>query len=251
MIDVHCHLEDEAFEGDVDEVVERAKRAGVKAIIISPIHPDDVDRAFMLKKLFSNYIYVTIGLDPTILDEEVFDKQRKRIMELRNEIVGIGEVGLDYYYVRNRDARRVQEDYFRKWISLARSLRLPLVVHSRSAGKYAIEIVVEEGYDRVLLHAFDGSSGWALKGASYGMYFSIPPSVWFSRQKQNIVKVLPLESLMLESDSPVLSPIRNTRNEPANILYSARKISEIKRVSFEKVIEVTSTNAMEFFGIKL
>ena len=93
--------------------------------------------------------------------------------------------------------------------------------------------------------------GWALKGASYGMYFSIPPSVWFSRQKQNIVKVLPLESLMLESDSPVLSPIRNTRNEPANILYSARKISEIKRVSFEKVIEVTSTNAMEFFGIKL
>lgn len=245
-IDVHAHLEDEVFNGDLDEVIRRAKNAGVKAVITSPITPSDVGKALKIVGRYRGFVFLSIGLDPTILDSDVFEEQVVRVRRLSHEIVGLGEVGLDYYYVRGED-RSVQERIFREWIRIARDYNLPLIVHSRSAGKYAIRILIDEGYSNVVMHAYDGSVGWALEAAKRGFKFSIPPSVWFSVQKQKIVKKLPLESLLLESDSPVLSPIKGERNEPKNLVYAVRKISEIKRLGEDRVVEETLNSTLNVF----
>ncbi len=194
-------------------------------------------------------MYACIGLDPGSLEPEEAEEVRKSIAANKDLIVGIGEVGLDYYWVREESGRERQKRLFREWIELAEKLHLPLVVHSRSAGKYAIRILLESGFRRVLMHAYDGRVGWAMKAAEEGVHFSIPTSVWHSRQKQKLAKTLPLECLVVESDAPVLSPIRGERNEPANLVYAVRKIAELKGLSEKKVAITTTENARRLFGL--
>ncbi|RLE51055.1 MAG: hypothetical protein DRJ33_06580, partial [Candidatus Methanomethylicota archaeon] len=117
--------------------------------------------------------------------------------------------------------------------------------------KYALDVLYGESADLILMHAFDGSANYAVNAAKRGYFFSIPTSVWFSQQKQKLVKRLPLENLLVETDAPVLSPVKNARNEPANLHYAIRKIAEIKRVSLEKVAEVTYENAKNLFRLPI
>jgi len=251
MIDVHCHLDDELFKNDLEDVISRAKKAGVKAIITSIISPKTLNYTLDIIRKYEGYVYATIGLDPTILDDETIELQFKNYESFKGYFIGIGEVGLDYFYIRDRSLREKQIDVFKRWIRLAKEHDKPLIVHSRSAGKYAIQEILNEGYFKVIMHAFDGSVGWALEAAKKGVKFSIPPSVVYSRQKQKLVKRLPLESLLLESDSPVLPPEKGVRNEPANIVYSAMKIAEIKNVCFDEVVRVTVENTIELFNLNL
>lgn len=251
MIDVHCHLDDEAFKEDLVDVIERAKRVGVKAIITSAINPSSVKVTLEIIRKFKGYVYATIGLDPTILDDNVVEEQFKLYSEFSEMFIGIGEVGLDYFYVRDHKLRDKQREILHRWLKIAREYELPVVIHSRSAGKYAIQEVLNFGYYRVVMHAYDGSVGWALEACKRGIMFSIPPSVTYSVQKQKLVKRLPLESLLLESDAPVLAPRKGERNEPANIIYSARKIAEIKGVDLDLVVEITTKNAIELFKLNL
>ncbi len=250
LVDCHCHLEDETFDQDLDQVIERAKRAGLVAIVTSPIRPEHVEKALSIMERYKGLVYVSLGLEPTILDEKAVEEQMRRARELADRIVAIGEVGLDYYYVRDHALREKQVEFFRKWIRLAMELDLPLVVHSRSAGKYALKVVLEEGYTRVLMHAFDGRASYAVEAAREGILFSIPPSIAYAKQKQELAKRLPLESLVLETDAPVMAPVRGTRNEPANARVSAEKIAELKGVSLEEVAAATTRNARKFFHIK-
>jgi TatD DNase family protein len=246
-IDVHCHLHDEAFDSDRDEVVERALNSGVETIITSTLSMRELEKALSIAEKY-DCVRVSAGFDPlnfSILDAEEIAREIKR---LRDKIVAIGEVGLDFFYVRGGKRER-QVEIFRFWISVASELKLPLVVHSRSAGKYAIEVLAKEGYDRVLMHAFDGSSGWALKGVSRGFMFSIPPSVIRSQQKVELVKTIPIESLMVESDAPVLGPEPEKRNEPSNVVVSATKIAEIKKIDLNEACEVLYSNSKEFFRV--
>ena len=247
MIDVHCHLHDEVFDKDRDEVVRRARKVGVKYIITSAINPKEVGKALGIIKKYEGYVKLTIGHDPILVDEEIFETQIRYVIDNLENIVGIGEVGLDYWYVRDHNARDLQKKFFIEWIELARTYDFPLIIHSRSAGKYAIRVLLENKFYNAVMHAYDGSVGYAMEASKHGIKFSIPPSVVYSLQKQKLVKKLSLEDLLLETDSPVLSPIKGERNEPANIVYSARKIAEIKNVSFEKVVEVTTENALNIF----
>jgi len=169
----------------------------------------------------------------------------------RDLIVAVGEVGLDYYLVKNRKLRELQVCLFQGWIELAEELHLPLVVHSRSAGKYAVQILLEKGCRRVLMHAYDGRVGWAVKAAKEGLLFSIPTSIWRSQQKQKLAKALPLDCFMVESDAPVLSPVKGERNEPANLLYAVRKVAELKDASDEEVAAITARNAETFFQLSI
>jgi Mg-dependent DNase len=127
---------------------------------------------------------------------------------------------------------------------------MPIVVHSRSAGKYAIKILTEEGAKRVIMHAFDGSVGYAIEGVKKGFYFSIPPSIVRSEQKQKMAKHLPLDKILLESDAPVLGPTKDIINTPSNIVISAAKIAEIKKIPINEVINATTKNAQEIFNFK-
>jgi len=253
LVDAHCHLEDEAFDEDRDAVIGRALDAGVVAMLTSSLDYGDALKALGICRSHRGTVFLCVGFDPTIDDEAELEAVMRLAEELagKGEIVAIGEVGLDFYRCRSEALMERQRERFRTWIRLAEELGLPLVVHSRSAGKYAIQVLLEEGYGRVLMHAFDGRVGWALRGVREGgFYFSIPTSVVRSQQKRKLAKAVPLENLMVETDAPVLGPERGVRNEPANLPLAVRAVAELKGLSVEEVAEATFENAVELFGLK-
>jgi TatD DNase family protein len=164
-----------------------------------------------------------------------------------NRLVALGEVGLDHWVAKDEEEWRIQEEILTKFVELSNELELPVNVHSRSAGRRCIAFLKEHGARRVLLHAFDGKAASAMEGVGAGYFFSIPPSVVRSAQKQKLVRSLPLECLLLESDSPVLGPDPAVRNEPMNVTVSCRAIAELKGVSPEEVARITTENARRLF----
>jgi len=247
LIDVHCHLTAPEFEGKVWEIVEKSVKAGVKAIITSGLGYEDGLKALKI----SDYkiVYPSLGVSPYML--EGYEQVIELISRESRRIVAIGEVGLDYWRVKDDEGRDRQRRVFKEFIELSKSLDLPLIIHSRSAGRYALEILFEMKAERVIMHAFDGAAKHAVKAVERGYMFSIPPSIARSQQKRNLVKRIPLENLLLESDSPVLSPVAGQVNYPWNILVSADWIGKIKGVPIEKVIEVTGRNAAEILDLRL
>ncbi|MFH1562381.1 MAG: TatD family hydrolase [Nitrospirota bacterium] len=248
MIDVHCHLHDEKFNQDLDQVIRRAKDAGVAKIIISTVDFEEIQKACRIVQTYKDYVELTVGCSPTLFDETEIERIREFIKNNRDKIIGIGEVGLDYYWVEG-EQRATQRKLFKEWIAMAKEMNLPLIVHSRSAGKYAIEILLENPPQRVLMHAFDGKKGWAKKGEEAGFYFTIPTTVVHSIQKQNLVEFLKIESLMLETDSPVLAPVRGERNEPANLKYALETVSSLKNLTEEEIAKIIAATTTNFFNI--
>jgi len=249
LIDVHCHLQDKVFDLDRDIVLKRAKDVGVTKIIISALNLKEIPKTLEMVKAEKGYLYLTIGCSPTLTDETQVEEIQKIIKKNKERLVGIGEVGLDYYW-GEKEKRDIQRKLFKQWINLAKELNLPLIVHSRSAGKYAIELLLqEEPPPKILMHAFDSKVGWAKKGEQSGFYFTIPTSVLHSIQKQKLVKSLNINSMMLESDAPVLSPFRGERNEPSNLKYSLEEISRIKNIPLESVEKTIYHTTINFFNL--
>lgn len=246
LVDVHCHLTAREFEGKVLQVVKEAVEAGVVLIITSGLGYRDALKALEISD--GVRVHPSIGVAP--YDLEGYEDVLKLIEREKSRIVAIGEVGLDYWR-GSREHRLLQQMIFEEFIDLAKSLDLPIIVHSRSAGKYALEMLLRKRAEQVVMHAFDGSATHAVRVAGKGYMFSIPPSIARSRQKQKLVERLPLENILLESDAPVLAPSRNEVNHPRNVRISAEWISRIKGVSLERVEEKTTQNALELFGLKV
>jgi len=244
MIDVHCHLTEEPLINDLDNVLKEAKDAGVKAIVTSGIGPEDCKRALEIAD--NQYVFPSLGIEPYEL--QGYEDVIELIIKEKDKVIMIGEVGLDYY-VAPRETREMQQKVFVEFIELSKELDKPLVIHSRSAGKYAIDILIQNKAERVIMHAFDGKPSHAERGAQHGFLFSIPPSVVRSEQKQKLVKRLPLENILLESDAPVLAPERNMVNKPSNIRISAEWIAKLKGITLEDVIEQTEKQAREILKI--
>jgi TatD DNase family protein len=247
IIDSHAHLCDSIFDGDREAVLSRAQDVGVHAIIAVGENHKDALRNLDLAQEYS-VLKPTLGLYPEHLDLNECQQVCSLIEQCQNQIVGIGEVGLDYWIAKTNEDRAIQHQVFRQFIQLSIKLDLPLNVHSRSAGRHAIAILVEEGAQKVQMHAFDGKASSALPAVEAGYYFSIPPSIVRSKQKQKLVRQLPLECLLIETDSPVLGATPNERNEPANVIIAIDKIAKIKGVHREKVIEATYDNTLGLYG---
>ncbi len=253
LIDCHAHINLQNFDIDRDAILQDAKKSGVTAILDSGGTYSECKKVLELAQKFK-ILKPSLGWHPAQVDLE----EAKRTLEFIRgaaEVRGcggaIGEIGLDYWVLKEAQAasRELQAQIFKMFIDLAKELNLPIVTHSRSAGKRVIEILEQEKVERVCMHAFDGKFGSAQRGVELGYYFSIPPSIVRSEQKQKLVKNLPLENLLLESDSPVLGPRADERNVPANIKIAADKIAEIKKIALEEVIKATTKNARKLFNL--
>ncbi len=247
LVDTHAHLCDPAFDCDLVQVIESARQAGLSGVV--SVAEDLKDSAKNLE-LAARYrlIYPAAGLYPTILDMELAKQVHDLIRKQRDKLVAIGEVGLDYWKVQAESDREIQRQIFRGFIALSQQLDLPINVHSRSAGRQAIHLLLEAGARKVQMHAFDGKARAALPAVEAGFFFSIPPSVLRSEQKRKLVKALPLSSLLVETDSPVLGPMPQERNQPANALLVVKTIAELKGIREDRVIEAISENTLRLYG---
>jgi TatD DNase family protein len=249
-VDTHTHLCDPLFDKDREDVLKRARNVGVSAIVVVSETLSDVHRNL---ELAENYplLWPAGGLYPTHLDLSEAKQISSLMRKERHKFLAIGEVGLDYWIVKKEAEREVQHEIFSEFIGLSIELNLPLNIHSRSAGRHAIEILLERRARKVQLHAFDGKAASALPAAEEGFFFSIPPSVIRSPQKQKLVKRLPLSALLVETDSPVLGPSHKERNEPSNIMISVNAISEIKNIIKEEVLETVFENTYRLYGERI
>jgi TatD DNase family protein len=249
LIDAHAHLVAAEFDADRDAVLERARDAGVAAVIAVGETLAEAEKNLLLAAGDPAMIRPAAGLYPTILDRDQAASLEALIRRERTRLVAIGEVGLDHWKVQDPAEREVQREIFLGFIHLSAETGLPLNVHSRSAGKPTIELLLESGAARVLLHAFDGRAATALPAVEAGFFFSVPPSVVRSPQKQKLVRRLPLASLLVETDSPVLGPEPGLRNEPANVTISVTAIATLKGLSEDAVIEAVVENQRRLFGV--
>ncbi|KAA3680966.1 TatD DNase family protein [Paragonimus westermani] len=275
MIDTHCHLSHEAFENDIDEVIVRAVATGVRAALVLTEERADIPLVLELKARYPEWINVGFGIHPLQVrkdgshlsrsvtmkvSEPAFgpfgleflqdmDGVRDIIVKNAEQLVAIGEVGLDFTpaICPSLDSHEIQRSVFTSQIRLARELNLPLNVHSRSASKPTIELLKTEGATRVQMHAFDGRPSQAMVGVAAGYFFSIPPCVYRSKQKQELVKAVPLTNLLLETDSPVLGVSAEQRNEPAEVIKSCEYIAQAKGVDVLTVRQITTENALKLY----
>ncbi|XP_073484507.1 putative deoxyribonuclease TATDN3 isoform X3 [Aquarana catesbeiana] len=237
MVDCHCHLSAAEFNQDIDNILQEARTAGVRALVAVAEHAAEFEKLIQLSRRNAGLVFPCLGVHP--VQTETSEQQRSATLQ----------VGLDFTprIASTDDQKEEQRQVFIRQIELAKHLGLPLNVHSRSAGRPTINLLKEQGAEKVLLHAFDGKPSVAMEGVKAGYFFSIPPSIIRSEQKQKLVKQLPLENMCLETDSPALGPEKQVRNEPKNIIFSAEYIAKIKGISLEEVIEVTTKNAIKLF----
>ncbi|MEW6587006.1 MAG: TatD family hydrolase [Nitrospirota bacterium] len=266
LIDTHCHLEMDAFNPDREAVIQRAKDAGIEAVITIGSDLEGNMGGIELSKKY-DFIYCSVGFHPhdaKDFTEEIFEKIKgwaapphpplskggSRGVGMP-KVVAVGEIGLDYHY--DNSPREIQRDVFLKQLLLAREIHLPVVIHSREAKKDTIDIVRESGVCRGVFHCFSGDMDMASEVIGMGFHISIAGPVTFKNAKQlkDIAKAIPDDRLLIETDAPYLTPepFRGRRNEPAYIVHTARAIAEIRGVTLEDAARVTTLNAERLFGI--
>ncbi|MFH0961418.1 MAG: TatD family hydrolase [archaeon] len=250
--DAHCHLD---ILTELEKKIDNARKYGINQFVTSALNPESVKKSFGLAGSFpKGTVSVTIGIDPIEAGKTpgYSGEMLGLIKENSGRICGIGEIGLDYSPLVKPEEREVQMKAFLAAISLANELKLPVTVHSRSAGKYALETLLANLNPEIpaLMHAFDGRASYAIEAISKkkNLFFSIPPSVARKEnvQKANLVEALPLERLLLESDSPSLAPVPGEENEPANIDLTIFTICEIRGVERETLVSQVGRNWKEF-----
>lgn len=247
LVDTHTHLCDPVFDQDRKAVLAAAAEAGIGAVIAVGETIEDAERNLELARKHE-MLRPAAGLYPTILDRGQADRMETLLRRHRSALVAIGEVGLDYWKIKEPADRALQHEIFDRFIGLSKELGLPLNVHSRSAGRHAVELLLAAGAVNVQMHAFDGKASAAMPAVEAGYFFSVPPSVVRSRQKQKLLRHLPLTCLLLETDSPVLGPDPGTRNVPANLTVALEAIAEIKSLRKEAVCEQVVENTRRLYG---
>jgi TatD DNase family protein len=254
LIDSHAHLEMPEFRRDLMEVIQRAQASGVEYIFTVGTEKKDWNRALEIAHRYPS-VYAILGVHPhntEEIDQETYPTLRKLCTD--DKVRAYGEIGLDFY--RNLSPREVQLQRFREQIQFAKELGLPIVVHDREAHKETLEILKSEKAEECggIIHCFSGDYEMAKECIEMGFTISVPGTVTFKNRDEfhEIIKRLPLESLLIETDAPFLAPVpfRGKRNEPSYVQYTAQKIAEIKNVSFEEVAEATTKNTLRVYRLK-
>ena len=251
MIDSHCHLDHEPLYSDLSNIIQRSKDIGIeKLLTISTSFESFSKIKELIKK--DKIIYGTIGIHPhesstnIITSKEIIDN-----LNGYSKIIGIGETGLDFYY--NNSCKEKQITSFRKHIEASIKTNAPLIVHSRDAEQETFEILNEYKNEKlkILMHCFTGSKEFSVKLLTLNSYFSASGIITFKNSKdlQDTFKSIPLNNILIETDSPFLAPVpnRGKKNEPSFINFTAAKLAEIKDVSKSEMIKITTDNFNKLF----
>ena len=255
LFDSHAHLNDERFDDDREELIKSLKENKVE-FVVNP--GADIETSISAIKLSNQYdfIYAAVGVHPHDvgnLDDDAIDTLRKLAIE-NDKVVAIGEIGLDYYY--ENSPKDVQKEWFKKQIELANELKLPIIIHDRDAHGDTFEIIKNTKSKDIgcVLHCYSGNVELAREYVKMGCYISIPGTVTFKNNKKTreVAKEIPLEYLLIETDSPYMAPEphRGKRNDPSLVQFVADKIAQEKGISYETVCKATKENAKKLFNIK-
>lgn len=252
LIDSHCHLDFPELAGDEVGVLSRARHAGIAGMLTIGTRLDQFERVLAIAERHPN-IWCTVGVHPHEAKEEGQNSPTRLIEEARHpKVVGIGESGLDFYY--DHSPRDEQTRSFRNHIAAARETGLPLIVHTRNADSETGSILEEEhekGTFPGLIHCFSSGPEIARRALALGMYISISGIVTFkaAEELRNIVRDIPLDRLLVETDAPYLAPVpkRGKTNEPALVIHTAAKVAELKGVSLAALEDATTENFFRLF----
>ena len=251
MIDSHCHLNHEPLSNNLEKVISRSKSIGIEKLLTICTTKSGYDDILKIVQI-DPIIYGTFGIHPHESSNDVLEK--KEIIQKFNQnekIIGIGETGLDFYY--NNSKKNDQVESFKKHIEASIDLNVPLIVHSRSAEDETFNIIKNYEKDnlKIIMHCFTGSYEFAEKLFKYNTFFSASGIITFnnSLELQNTFKKIPLERLLIETDSPFLTPVplRGKKNEPSFIEHTLKKLANLKSVSQEELDVLTSKNFNNLF----
>ncbi len=252
LVDTHAHLQWASFDRDLEEVLDRARKAGIRYIVNIGFDLEGSRKAVELAEEYEG-LYATVGIHPHNANKFT-ERVSSELSELSEnpKVVAIGEIGLDYY--RDLSPRQVQKEVFEAQLSLAEELNLPVVIHNRDAHADTLKKLSRfRGRIAGVMHCFSGSKEMAQGCIKLNFYLSFAGPITFpnSRRLQGIVKWLDLNKMLLETDSPWLAPqeVRGKRNEPAFLPFIARKIAKLKGISTDELGEATTVNAKELFQI--
>ncbi|MFJ9387074.1 TatD family hydrolase [Peribacillus sp. NPDC101481] len=253
LFDTHVHVNAEQFNEDLEEVIERAKEAGVNNMVVVGFDRPTIIRAMELIEAY-DFMYAAVGWHP-VDAIDMTEEDLQWIEELSNhpKVVAIGEMGLDYHW--DKSPKDVQMEVFRKQIRLAKKVGLPIIIHNREATADIVNILKEEEASRVggIMHCFSGSAETALDCINMNFYISLGGPVTFKNAKKpkEVAAAVPLDRLLIETDCPYLAPhpYRGKRNEPSYVKLVAEQIAEIKQLTIEEVSQATTENAKKLFGI--
>ena len=264
MIDTHCHIDEEAFEPDREEVIARQQQSGVQAMIVPGVNVASINSVMEVCHAHPGYCYPALGLHP----EDVKADWREQLATVeaairahRDELVAIGEIGLDYYW--DKTFKEEQKEVLRRQLLLARELNLPVILHNREATEDILTIVKEVG-GRGVFHCYSGSKETAEIILKMGFYLGIGGVLTFKNSKlgETLKELnqssitnhqLPITNrLLLETDAPYMAPTphRGERNESRFMALVAERLAQVLNVSVDEIIEATSANAQQLFGIK-
>jgi len=257
LIDSHCHIDGAEYDADREQVIARARDAGVTTMLVvgtGDPRTDAFDRAVALAEQHKE-IYAAVGVHPH--DAKLFDDAAEtRLTNLVRQsarVIAWGEIGLDYHY--DHSPREVQRDMFRRQLRLARELNLPVVIHSREANDDTITILREEltDYPRAgVLHCFGGDLAMARDAIAMGFFISFAGNLTFKKAEdlRDVARQLPLDRLLVETDCPYLTPVpfRGRRNEPAHVIETARCLAGLHGKDVDEIARITSENFVKLFG---
>ncbi len=258
IVDSHCHLDFNDFKDDIQSVLKNARINNVEYMLSISVDLDKFENIHKLTKTFNN-IWCSTGVHPNNVpkkfgSDELDTLKKKLELNLsKKKVIGIGETGLDYF--RNFENKNNQMDYFETHLEVASKEKIPLIVHTREADDDTISFLdkfVQTKKTKGLIHCFSSDKRLAKCALENGFYISFSGIITFnkSHELRKIVNYVPLDRILVETDSPYLSPVpfRGKRNEPAHTLFTLKKIAEIKEIETEKAAEVTSNNFFKLFS---
>ena len=253
LFDSHAHYNDEKFQEDREKVLSQIYKSGVTKIVNAGYNLESSKQAIEIANKHE-FIYATVGISPNDI-EDYKEEHLKEIAKLaqNKKVVAIGEIGLDYYW--NKENKDLQKEIFISQIEIANKLNLPIVIHTREAIYDTLEILKNNSCNKKgVFHCCPFNVDLVREGLKLGFYISFAGATTFKNSKNasEIINMVPLDKMLIETDSPYLSPepLRGKRNDSRNVIYIAQKIAETRQISIEEVAKETYKNAKKIFGLK-